>query len=87
VRTAATGCFGDSYLLRARLASALDAVLDSSAELAGIAMETGFSSHSHLTARFRTAFDITPSALRRAASAGRVREMRMIMTALAGWRC
>jgi AraC family transcriptional regulator len=75
------------YLLRARLASALDAVLDSSTELAGIAMETGFASHSHLTARFRTAFGVTPSALRRAASAGSAREMRTILTALAGWRC
>jgi AraC-like DNA-binding protein len=52
------------YELRARLAAALDAVLDTSQDLTTIALELGFSSHSHFTAAFRRAYGVTPSALR-----------------------
>jgi AraC-like DNA-binding protein len=52
------------YHLRARLAAALDMVLDSPRDLTGIGLELGFSSHSHFTAAFHRTFGATPSALR-----------------------
>lgn len=53
------------YHLRARMATALDQVLDTSRDLTAIALELGFSSHSHFTAAFRRSFGVTPSALRK----------------------
>jgi AraC-like DNA-binding protein len=53
------------YLLQARLAAALDEVLDSSRELSAIAMDLGFSSHSHFTYAFRSQFGATPAAMRK----------------------
>jgi AraC family transcriptional regulator len=59
------------YELRARLAAALDAVLDTSKDLTTIALELAFSSHSHFTQVFRRAFGVTPSALRTQGSRAR----------------
>lgn len=53
------------YQLRLRLARGL-ALLDGRAELAQVALELGFSSHSHFTAAFRRVYGHPPSALRRA---------------------
>jgi AraC family transcriptional regulator len=53
------------YEMRARLAAALDEVLDTRRELTAIALELGFSSHSHFTASFRAAFGLAPSILRK----------------------
>lgn len=78
---AETGSTVYGYVLRSRLARALDAVLDSDAALTAIALDTGFSSHSHFTARFRAYFGHTPVALRQAATAGSARELRRNMTA------
>jgi len=69
------------YVLRERLARALDAVLDGGDNLTAIALDAGFASHSHFTARFRSFFGITPTALRRAASADHIAQLRNIMTA------
>ncbi len=69
------------YMLRLRLAGALDAVLDSDADLTGIALEAGFASHSHFTSRFRALFGLAPSELRRCASSGKVAALRKIVTA------
>ena len=69
------------YLLRARLARALEIVLDADTDLAAIALDTGFASHSHFTARFRALFGLTPTALRRRASARTAAELRKIVTA------
>lgn len=69
------------YVLQERLARALDAVVDGGDDLTAIALDAGFASHSHFTSRFRTFFGCTPSALRRAATAERVAELRKIMTA------
>lgn len=69
------------YVLRARLAAALNAVLDSGADLSAIALECGFASHSHFTARFRTLFGLTPSQLRRRAGSAKATELRRIVTA------
>jgi AraC family transcriptional regulator len=71
------------YVLRSRLASTLDAVLDAGADLSAVAQDAGFASHSHFTARFRALFGLTPSALRRRASSGRAAELRRIVTARA----
>jgi AraC-like DNA-binding protein len=70
------------YVLHARLARALDAVLDTDADLSTIAHETAFASHSHFTARFRAAFGLTPAELRRSRSRGLASELRRIVTAL-----
>jgi AraC-like DNA-binding protein len=69
------------YVLHERLAYTLNAVLDGGDDLTAVALDAGFASHSHFTARFRRFFDCTPVALRRMASAGHLGELRKIMTA------
>lgn len=69
------------YVLHERLAHTLDAVLDGDDDLTAIALDAGFASHSHFTARFRGFFGCTPMALRRFTSAGHVGELRKILTA------
>jgi AraC family transcriptional regulator len=71
------------YVLQERLAQSLDAVLDGDDELTAIALDAGFASHSHFTARFRGFFGCTPVALRRSAGAARLAELRKIVTARA----
>jgi AraC family transcriptional regulator len=68
------------YVLHERLAQALDAVLECGDDLTAIALDAGFASHSHFTARFRSFFGLTPAALRRIATAERA-ELRKIVTA------
>jgi AraC family transcriptional regulator len=72
-----------SYVLRSRLACTVDAVLDAGADLSAIALQAGFASHSHFTARFRRLFGLTPSALRRRASSRQAAQLRRIVTARA----
>jgi AraC-like DNA-binding protein len=48
-----------------RLREALELVLDSGRDLTEVALELGFSSHSHFTAAFRRTYRATPSTLRR----------------------
>jgi AraC-like DNA-binding protein len=69
------------YILRERLAQALDAVLDGGDDLTAVALDAGFASHSHFTARFRRFFGCTPSALRRTMGATQIGELRKIVTA------
>ena len=69
------------YVLHERLAHCLESVLDGGDDLTPIALDAGFSSHSHFTARFRGFFGCTPAALRRAVTAERVADLRKIMTA------
>jgi AraC-like DNA-binding protein len=69
------------YVLQARLAHALGAVLDGSDDITAIALDAGFSSHSHFTARFRRFFGLAPAALRRSATTGQLGELRKIVTA------
>jgi AraC family transcriptional regulator len=69
------------YVLQERLAHALDAVLDGDDDLTAIALDAGFASHSHFTARFRSFFGCTPAAMRRTATAARLAELRKMMTA------
>lgn len=53
-----------AYLTQLRLARALDE-LPHAEDLTELALELGFSSHSHFSARFRRAFGVTPSRFRR----------------------
>jgi AraC-like DNA-binding protein len=69
------------YHLLARMAVALNEVMETSRELTAIALELGFSSHSHFTARFRQTFGMTPSALRSRAKRRQVAELSKILTA------
>lgn len=69
------------YVLRARLGRTLAHVLEPDADLAAIAHDAGFSSHSHYTARFRAMFGLTPSELRRVACARGAAAVRTIATA------
>ena len=69
------------HVIRARLARALERVLDSDAGLTEIALDSGFASHSHFTARFHAFFGHTPAQLRRHACGASARELRRIVTA------
>jgi AraC family transcriptional regulator len=69
------------YVLHERLARSLDAVLDSGDDLTAIALDAGFASHSHFTARFRRFFGCTPTALRRIGAAELAAKLRKITTA------
>ena len=60
----ATGRTLHHYLVQLRLRQALPRVLEPGSDLATVAFESGFSSHSHFTATFRRIFGVTPSKLR-----------------------
>jgi AraC-like DNA-binding protein len=60
-----TGMSLHVYQTRLRLAAALEYVLESEMDLASVAHELGFASHSHLTATFRREFGRAPGELRR----------------------
>ena len=69
------------YLLRLRLALALDRLAQGEADLARLAVELGFANHSHFSARFRSVFGITPTAVRNRLTRRRLRQMSRILTA------
>ncbi len=71
------------YVVRARLAMALELLVESEHELTAVGLASGFSSHSHFAARFRAFFGVTPSAFRRAAARGAAEDLRRIVTATA----
>lgn len=62
-----TGTTIHSYRDRLRLHEALLRLLDgdTGTDLTSLALELGYSSHSHFSTRFRAAFHVTPSAVRR----------------------
>src|SRR5207237_1272545 len=64
------------YLLRLRLAVALDRIVEDGANLSALAFDLGFSSHSHLTTLFRRAFGVPPSMLKKTATGPLVRRLR-----------
>jgi AraC family transcriptional regulator len=70
-----------AYVLHERLAHTLDAVLDGGDDLTAIALDAGFASHSHFTARFRRFFGCTPTAPRHIGPAEHAAKLRKIMTA------
>jgi AraC-like DNA-binding protein len=59
-----TGVTLHTFTQRLRLRTALDRIADPSTNLSRLALELGFSSHSHFTDTFRRSFGIPPSALR-----------------------
>jgi AraC family transcriptional regulator len=60
----ATGETIARYVTRLRLALALDRIAAGEDDLARLAHDTGFAHHSHLSARFRALFSLTPSQVR-----------------------
>jgi AraC family transcriptional regulator len=52
------------YLLRLRLALALQQIADGTPDLARLALDLGFSSHSHFTQQFRRAYGVPPATAR-----------------------
>jgi AraC-like DNA-binding protein len=68
---ATTGQTITEYRHALRLRFALDALRDSRAGLTDIALDAGYSSHSHFTMVFRRRFGITPSAYRSQVAGGR----------------
>ena len=70
-----TGLTLHAYQNRMRLLTALERVAEPGTDLACVALDLGYASHSHFTAAFRRAFGVTPSAFRATASAQRAREL------------
>ncbi len=63
-----TGTTLHGFRERLRLAAALELLRDSRAGLTDIALDLGYSSHSHFSASFRREFGVTPSAARAGAA-------------------
>lgn len=61
---AATGLPPHAHIIDRRLARARAALVAGAVDLSALAMETGFSSHAHLTAQFRQRFGLSPRAFR-----------------------
>ena len=64
---AITGTTVSRYRHRLRLRAALEGVANAQADLSAVALDHGYSSHSHFTAAFRREFGLTPTQFRRAA--------------------
>ena len=60
-----TGIKLHQYRLRLRVRQALTGIVESRRSLTEIALDAGFSSHSHFTDTFHNEFDATPSSIRR----------------------
>jgi AraC-like DNA-binding protein len=63
------------YRHRLRLRAALARIADGEPNLSALALELGFSSHSHLTDAFRLAFGMSPADCRKSLDVRRFREM------------
>lgn len=63
------------YLMCLRLRASLERLADGANDLTALALELGFSSHSHFTDSFRREFGVAPSDVRRDASRRRLSEM------------
>jgi AraC family transcriptional regulator len=59
-----TGLSVHQYLLRLRMALALRRLGDDETSLSRLALDLGFSSHSHFTACFRRQFNASPAEIR-----------------------
>lgn len=69
------------YQERLRFAAAIERLARGESDLLRLALDLGFTSHSHFTANFRRALGVTPSELRRTLSARREPRARTILTA------
>jgi AraC-like DNA-binding protein len=72
---ARTGLGVSRYVHRLRLRLSLDRVADPETNLSDLAAELGYSSHSHFAKAFRSELAISPTELRRIASAASLREL------------
>ena len=79
---AGTGTTLARYRTELRLRHALERAAEPRADLTDVALDAGFSSHSHFTAAFKATFGETPSAFRRAASGERVAAARRRLSLL-----
>jgi AraC family transcriptional regulator len=68
------------YLLRLRLALALEHLAQGETDLARLAVELGFAHHSHFSARFRSVFGMTPSMVRNSLTRHHFEKMSKILT-------
>jgi AraC-like DNA-binding protein len=60
-------CIGESlhrHVIRLRLREALEQLLDAPHDIARIALDAGFASHSHMTTAFGREYGVTPKAMR-----------------------
>lgn len=76
----ATGISIHRYLTVLRLRASLERLAESSENLTNIAMDFGFSSHSHFTSSFQREFGCTPSDVRRSARGKLISEMSKNLT-------
>jgi AraC-like DNA-binding protein len=67
-----------------RLGAALERLAEGAEDLTALALDLGFSSHSHFSDAFRRAFGIPPGACRRALTPARLREMSKNLKAASG---
>ena len=67
------------YLLRLRLAMAVERLAQGERDISALAIGIGFSHHSHLSARFRETFGITPSAAREILTSENVEKLRALI--------
>jgi len=74
----ATGSTLHQYRQKLRVRWSLESVMESSRSLVDIALDAGFSSHSHYTSSFRQEFAQTPSSLRAGKTRETVRRQRAI---------
>ena len=70
-----TGVTIHAYRNELRLRTALERAADPSMDLSALALDLGFSTHSHFTSAFKRLYGATPSDLRRRASGRRISEM------------
>lgn len=61
---AATGITLHQYVTQVRLRASLERLTDAQSDLSAIALDLGFSTHSHFTAAFRACYGMTPSSYR-----------------------
>src|SRR6266487_4710337 len=83
---AATGETISRYALRLRLAVALERLAKGERDIAALAVDTGFSHHSHFSARFRSAYGITPTEAREILTQRKLAELRVVLARLEGAR-
>ena len=70
-----TGVTIHHYLDQLRLRTALERIPDCNGDLTALALDLGYSSHSHFTYAFRRTFQMTPSQLAQTPSTRRLREL------------
>lgn len=71
-----TGLTVHQYLTQTRLRTALERIAGGADDLSQLALEMGFSSHSHMTDTFRRTFGCPPSRIRERATARDMAELR-----------